>query len=418
MLVFLLMLSALVRASETLDPSEGVEGYRSFAVEHSPAVAAAYARWEAAAHQASGVRALPDPRVGLGVFVRAVETRVGPQQARLSVQQALPWPAEWRGRTDAAGAVAEARAEDLAGTVRALHQQIETDYWRLWRLREERVLHQDHLAVLEGLSDVVRARLEVGRATLADLQQVDLSAARLRDGIETLGAEEARAAAGLRAHLGLTDDRPLPTPKPPKPPGLPQQDDGALRALAAEHPAVLAARQQAAAADATVQAAKAQRLPGLSLSADWILTGPAEQADMVDSGKDAVAVGVGLTLPLWQRAYAANIDAARAQARAAEATQDAASLALTAEISQVSAQVQDTARRVTLTAETLLPQAEAAYASLLGSYTTGDGTVAQVLLAQRDLLELRVSLVQAQAAHATAWATLEALCGPLTSETP
>ena len=40
-------------------------------------------------------------------------------------------------------------------------------------------------------------------------------------------------------------------------------------------------------------------------------------------------------------------------------------------------------------------------------------TVAQVLLAQRDLLELRVNLIHSQAAHARAWAGLEAQCGSL-----
>ena len=395
------------------DLSGGVGAYRALGVHSSPAAAAAFARWEAAVHQAGGARALPDPRIGLGVFVRSVETRVGPQQARLSVQQALPWPAEWRGRVGAASAEAQARAADFEAVVRALHDRIETSYWQLWEQRATRAVHEDHLAVLSGLSEVVRVRLEVGGATLADLQQVDLSAARLEDRIASLRTLERRAEAELRAAIGLTGSAPLPTAQPPPQPSLPAQPLAALLSLAAEHPATRAAGFRADAATATVQATQAQRLPGLSLSADWILVGDAAQPGVEDSGRDAAAVGVGLSIPVWQRAYAAKVDAAKAQAQAAAATREGAIVERTASITRWHEDVGDSARRAKITAGTLLPQAEGAYASLLGSYTTGDGSVAQVLLAQRDLLELRVALAQSLALHARAWAGLEAQCGPI-----
>lgn len=388
-------------------------GYRVFAAENSPAVAAAYARWEAATHSAAGARALPEPRLGLSVFIRSIETRVGPQQARLSIQQALPWPSAWSGQVGAARAEAERAAHALDAALRAQQEQTEAAYWRLWLLRAERRLHDDHLTVIEGLSAVVRARLEVGSATLADLQQVDLTAARLADAIERLRAEEAEAQATLGAVLGLADAHDLPTTATPPEPARPALGAPELRERAQQHPSILGATERVAGASSAAQVARAQRLPGLSVGADWIPTGHGTEHEAADSGKDAVAVGVGLSVPLWQRAHSANIDAAQAQVRAAEADLRAASVQATASASRLQADVRDSARRVQLTAETLLPQAEAAYASLLGSYTTGDGSVAQVLLSQRDLLELRVSLAQARAAHATAWAALEALCGPL-----
>ena len=59
----------------------------------------------------------------------------------------------------------------------------------------------------------------------------------------------------------------------------------------------------------------------------------------------------------------------------------------------------------------LLPQAEGTYTSLLGSYAVGKANVAQVLLAQRDLLELQILLDSEQAELQRSWAELEALCG-------
>ena len=68
-------------------------------------------------------------------------------------------------------------------------------------------------------------------------------------------------------------------------------------------------------------------------------------------------------------------------------------------------------RRTALYRGTLVPQAESAYDSVLGAYTVGRGTVAQALLAQRDLLELRVELDRARADHGRAWARLEEIAG-------
>ena len=49
--------------------------------------------------------------------------------------------------------------------------------------------------------------------------------------------------------------------------------------------------------------------------------------------------------------------------------------------------------------------------SVLGSYQTGRSTIAEVLLAQQDLVELQLGLVGAQARHAEAWANLQAVVG-------
>ena len=82
-----------------------------------------------------------------------------------------------------------------------------------------------------------------------------------------------------------------------------------------------------------------------------------------------------------------------------------------AEVSAVAAEVEDTARRVAVVQDTLLPQAEAAYGSVLGQYAVGEAGVAQALLAQRDLLDLAVDRVAAEAGHQRAWARLHALVG-------
>ena len=394
--------------------TQGVGAYVAHGLKESPVVRAAFARWEAAIQQVARSRSLPEPTLGFTVFLQAVETRVGPQQGRVSLEQVFPWPTALSASAGAAAARARAAGEAFAATELAATEQIEAAYWDLWAIRAAQGSHTEHLSVIDGLSEVLRARVEVGTAGLADLQQVDLSRARLDSAIQTMHAEEHIAAATLRGLLGLRETIPVPTSDTPPAVALPEGSDEQLFSAAMSHPHIAQAAAQADAAADTVRLARSRRMPGLSLSAGWTPIGdtPAHSSGHADEmGRDALSVGMGLSLPLWQRTYTADIAAARALVSAAEADHDTVAVSLTEAVLQWRVRVTDSARRVAITQDTLLPQAEAAYASLLGGYTTGDSPVAQVLLAQRDLLELTVALDNARADHARAWAGLERACG-------
>lgn len=390
---------------------DGPAAYVAVALDHSAAVRASWERWQAAERRIATVGGLPEPTVSFAAFVESVETRVGPQLGRVSVQQAIPWPGRIAAATDAATADARAARQGLEAELLEVKRAVVDRYWALWLLRANRDIHVAHLAVLDDLSTTVRARIEVGEAALADLQQVDLARARLAEDIASMESAEHAAVAALRATLGVRSAELLPTPQGPPDATLPTEDHAVLLARVLANPILAQAQARVEGADAGTRAQQARRLPSLAVGADWILTGPAEQPDVADSGKDAVAVGVGLQLPLWQRRYAEGIAAAEASARAARA--DARGLAdvAAAELDAVSAQVRDQARRVRVTERTLLPQAESTYTALLGSWSAGEATVAQVLLAEQALLELRIDGDRARVAHARAWAALDALCG-------
>jgi hypothetical protein len=101
-----------------------------------------------------------------------------------------------------------------------------------------------------------------------------------------------------------------------------------------------------------------------------------------------------------------------------QAEDDAVRLRLVSVLDQVLSRLNDSARRVQINQGTLLPQAEATYDSLLGSVAVNQGSIAQVLLTQRDLLELRVDTDSARADHARAWSALHDLAGTTLDSVP
>ncbi|MGB1012498.1 MAG: TolC family protein [Nannocystaceae bacterium] len=400
-----------VQLQASADLRQGLPAYLALALEGSPEVEAAFARWEASVFRISMARRLPEPTVSFGVFVRAVETRVGPQQARISLKQAFPWPSKLTAGSDAASARARVAQRQFEAQSLVVARRVADAYWVLWQIRRTREIHAQHLEVVRGLSQTVLARVSTGAATLADQQQVDLTAARIEDSIHGMDEREQAAEARLLAAVGLTDKRPLPTPEKLGHPAVPRETEAELASYVERHPGIVAFDAKARASESHARAEKAERLPSFTLGVDWIVTGTSGTPDVPDSGKDAVIVGAGIRLPLWQRNYADSVKAAKADARVARAEKRSATDNGLAELAAASADVRDAVRRVDLYSKTLLPQAESAYDSVLGAYTAGQGSVAQTLLLQRDLLELRIELQRAHADYARAWAWLEKVTG-------
>jgi outer membrane protein TolC len=385
--------------------------YVALALADSPALEAAFARWQASVSRISKTRRLPEPTLSFGYFIREVETRVGPQRARIGLSQTFPWPTRLSAGADASSAMARAEQQKFDALALTVRKQVVTAYYRLWLIRELRDVHEEHLEVLRSLSESVRARLSIGSATLAEQQQIDLSVARLEDTLRGLDEAETAAVAQLRAATGHWELRAPKSVEAPAPSALPTESEETLRQAAKDHPLLLSYEYQAATQEHLARAKRAEGLPSFSVGADWIITDKAATPGVVDSGKDAVIVGGGISLPLWRGSYDSDAEAAEAEASALRHERRAAEDRALARFELALSSVRDAARRVELHEKTLVPQADAAYASVLGAYAVGQGSVAQTLLAQKDLLEFHERLAQARADHALAWAELEQVVG-------
>ncbi len=394
-----------------------LQRYVAYAMARSPELRADYERWRAAVASIAPARRLPDPMVSFGLYLRSVETRVGPQRFRAGLRQSVPWPTRLTEAAERQSHRALAAARRLEARALAIEARVAAAYWRLWRLQQHHGVANAHQEILESLEEVVRARQAVGGAEGADVLQIQLSLARLRDHHGKHAEAIARAEADLREALGAPSDLSLPIDTSGEPPRLAAQPAEAplLEALA-EHPSLEAVAQMARAMEAEARRRDSLRMPDVTFGLDWIETGEASAGDPPDSGKDAVVLGVGVRVPLWQGAYAEEAESARAEARALQADREAQDVRLRAALQRALADLRDAERRVRLYERDLVPMAEATLRQVQAAYSVGRATVAQLLVAERDLLTLRDEWVHARSQVGIAVARLRALVGrPLES---
>ncbi len=396
--------------TEAPAPDGTLASYVRYALAESPTLRASYERWRGAALRIEPARRLPDPMVTYGYYAVPVETRVGPQRHRLIVRQDFPWPTKLTAAADAQSMRARAAQRRFEAQALALRMQVADAWWRLWAVRASRAIERQQLELVTSLTQALTSRIEVGQATLADVAQVELTRARLAEMLAALDEQERTAEAALRAAIGAPPDLPVPTEEDVAPPALPAAEHEALAEDVREHPYLRAFALMAEADRAQAASLEADRFPRFSVGVDWIETGPAPMP-VQGSGQDAVILNLGVTLPIWQGAYADAQEAAVADSHAELADRQSAEDAALAELARALSSLRDSYRRVLLYEQTLVPEAQSAYESVAGNYVTGRSTVAATLLAERDLLELGVALARIRAEHGAAWAALERVVG-------
>ena len=414
------MLAELDRAGEELVEAAEKRGIPAFsgaredyvaaALRDRPLLLASYQRWRAAALKIDAVGSWPEPVLSYGYFLRSVETRVGPQRHKIGVRQPVPWPSKLSKAKGIVGAQARAEREKHRTAMLRTRMTVSDLFWRAWLVGQTRHWREQQVSLLEAMSESLRARLETGRARLSDLNQIELRVSRIRDMLIALDERELQLKAALLAVVGAPQDTEAPIAATPPLVPSSNPDEGELLAAALDHPRVQVALAMKEMNEVRAEREKLDAMPDFSVGVDYIETGASPMTPPpMDDGKDPIVAMVGVKVPLWFGSYGAGRESAEADALASEATAEGIQDELSGAIRREVSRLRDARRRIALYEDVLIPQAEAAYGSVLSSYEAGDAQVAAVLLAQRELVELRIGIAEALSDLGRSQAAIEQL---------
>lgn len=377
----------------------------------NPEVAAGRARWAAMHSQAAVVGRPPEPVVSGGVFVRPVETRVGPQRGRLGVMVPVPWPTKLEARASAMRAEATVAERRIDARLAMLRAQIRRPWARRAALVAMAAILDEQRALLGRLEPSLRTRLSVGKATFADAQRLRLAIETLAEQAAAARDEVAAADAQLRALANLDPGAALADaafePDPLAGRALPTLVS--LQPALQTQPDVQVAEAMIAAAQAAKAAAQTRSRPDFAVALDWILVGDARMSGVADSGNDALLLGASVTLPMWRRGYDAETDAASAREREAAAMREGVVRQAEARAAELLVALRDARRKHELYTASLIPLATSALQTVVQAYASGGADFQSVIELQRQLLGYQIALIAAERRRVEAQADLEAL---------
>lgn len=388
-----------------------LEEYLAYALERHPGVQAAYQSYRALAERPGYAGSLPDPVVSYGYFGEPVQTRVGPQEHRVSLRQSIPWFGILSARKAVASREADAARQRYRAERLRVVYEIESAYYEYYYLGRELVVTRENLELLRFWESITQTRYRLALADHPDLIRIQVELGKLENDLRTLEDRIAPVTARLRSATGLPDTIPLPVPETIPIVESELNRESIIADARRNNPDLRALLHTIEREEAGVRLAGGSARPGFVVGFDYIQTGPALDPAMPGSGTDPWMVSVGVTLPVWFGANGAREREAEANKRSAEYAYTDARNRLTALAERFIFTCRDALRQMRLYRDGLIPKAEQSLNASFTAYQAGEAGVLDLLDSQRQLLELQLQFERSKRDLAVSRAAIDMLTG-------
>jgi outer membrane protein TolC len=365
-------------------------------LENNPKVAALRARSRASFQRVPQARSLPDPLFTYKYFAETPETRVGPQDHLLEFSQSVPWGGKRERQSLRAQSLAVGTAWEVEDLERALVAQLKRGYFEVAYLQEALMVNSEERELLRRFEGIALKRYATGQGIQQSVVKVQTDLSQLDDREEELRQRLHAVLRRISQLTGRPESRLALGPIELLLPDL-AFDTRELEQIAVSgHPRVRAMEQRAEADSHWVKRRKLESRPDFRLGVGYIVVGEREDRAGTlnppqDNGKDALALTVGINIPLYRK----RIHAGVAEASESEQTHlellNAVRDQLRFDIQEAVLRLDSLGERARLFGAVIIPQAEESLGSAEAAYTTDRLGFLDLLDAERVLFESRLS---------------------------
>ena len=180
LLISILLFAKMISAQNTLPD------YLETAAKNNPELASKFSEYNASLQVIPQVKALPDPQISFGYFIMPVETRTGPQQAKISASQFFPWFGTLKAKENAAIQAAKAKYEAFEQAKSKLFLNIRTSYYTLYYIQKSIHITEENLIILKSFKKLAAVKVEIGKASATDELRIDMEIAELENKLALL----------------------------------------------------------------------------------------------------------------------------------------------------------------------------------------------------------------------------------------
>ncbi len=166
--LILLMLVSMASGQEQL------QDYLQKAAENNPGLKAKFNNYMAALELAPQVKALPDPQIAFGYFISPVETRVGPQEFKISASQMFPWFGTLKAKENVAIQSAKAEYEVFQEAKSKLFNEVRTTYFNIYFNKRAIEITRENLTILNTFKRLANIKIEAGIVSPVDEYRIEM----------------------------------------------------------------------------------------------------------------------------------------------------------------------------------------------------------------------------------------------------
>ncbi len=167
-----------------------LDDYLITAARNNPGLKAQFAAYRATLEEIPQAGALPDPQVMFGYLIEPVQTRLGPQQARIGISQSFPWFGSLKAGKDAASSMAEANLENFRQAKSKLYYDIKSTWYDLYVVNKAIGRTKENLAILNTFRQVALSKISAGLASSVDEIRLQMETGDLENQLALLKDKE------------------------------------------------------------------------------------------------------------------------------------------------------------------------------------------------------------------------------------
>ncbi len=280
--------------------AQQLQPYLTQALENNPKIQAFELRYETALERIEEVGVLPETQFSVGYFASEPETRTGPQQYKLSVQQMIPWFGTITARENYASSLADVQYVEIATAQRQLLLNVAENYYRLYAIRAKQRVLEENIDLLEAYEQLALTSLEVNQASSVDVLRLQMRQNQLRERFENFDEEFKAEQATFNA---LLNTRPGAAVEVYDSLAVPQEDPVQLPEVPQVHPELLRFDKLYESVGEAEKMNRKEALPDLGFGLDYVAVGEATAMQAPDSGKDILMPMVSITIPIFGNKY-------------------------------------------------------------------------------------------------------------------
>ena len=291
----LLALSSLMQAQDTLTR------YLETAAKNNPALKAKFNEYQAALEKVPQVGTLPDPQVTFGYFILPVETKTGPQRFKISASQMFPWFGTLGKSEDVAVNRAKAKYELFEEAKSNLFFSVKANYYKLYFLKKSIAITKDNIRILNTFRNLALIKMESGTGSGVDELRVEMELADLENTLALLRDRWFASVVSFNNLLNVGETSPVEVPETLWMDDLAFSKQAVLDSLKQNNNQLQSLDYLYKSYQDQEVKAKSQGAPNILAGIDYINVG--NDGLTAQSGKDALFVKVGITIPLYRRKY-------------------------------------------------------------------------------------------------------------------
>ena len=295
LIITVLLLSGLRINAQTLEESLKI------AAENNPLLKAKYAEFEAALQKVAQVNSLPDPTFSFGYFISPVETRLGPQQAKLGLTQMFPWFGTLKTAGNVQALQAEAKYQEFLNAKNELYMQVKSAWYPIYEVNQKIRLQEENRGILSSYKQLATTGFKNDKGSMVDVIRVDIMIENTDTEIKLLQDQLQPFNVQFNKLLNRPDSLVIQV----------EQDLTLIEiplnyrkdSLLANHPLLQSLDLKMKSAQEAEELSKKQGLPKLGVGLDYVFVG--DRTDMVvpDNGKNVIMPMISMSIPIYRRKY-------------------------------------------------------------------------------------------------------------------